>query len=239
MHSPQKSRLERLHRIQWFMNHNAKALGAVNKSRTRAALDAIVPVLEGHAKDQHSAEVEAQAKTEIKAALREDLRVHHMQQVSTIARSKLAGVADTPLMTKFQYPRASADDVSLVAAGQSMAEAAQQYKQVFLDEQLPDDFIEQLQAATEAVRTATSERDGSHLQLREATEGVTVELQRASHVVRVLNTLVVRQLKNDPELLSAWNMAKRIRAKGSARSVQGVPVPPVQSALPAEVKAAA
>ena len=239
MHFTQKSRLEAAQRIQWFMDHNSKALGAVNQSRTRAALDALVPVLEAHAKDQHTAEVEARSKTEVKAQLRGDLRVHHMQQIAAIARSRLAGIADTPLMAKLQYPLRSLDDKGLVAAGQSMAEAAVQYKQVFLDEQLPADFIEQLQAATEAVRVSTADRDGSQLKLRAATSGVAVQLQQASHVVRVLNTLVVRQLKGNIELLSAWKMAKRNRAKpGVSRSTQSVE-PPVQSAPPAEVKAAA
>ena len=239
MHFTQKSRLETAQRIQWFLDHNRPALGAVNQSRTRAALDALVPVLEAHAKDQHTAEVEAQSKTEVKAHLRDDLRVHHMQQIAAIARSRLAGIADTPLMAKLQYPLRSLDDKGLVAAGQSMAEAAVPYRQVFLDEQLPADFIEQLQAATEAVRVATADRDGSQLKLRAATSGVAVQLQQASHVVRVLHTLVVRQLKGNIELLSAWNMAKRNRAKpGVSRATQRVQ-PPVQSTPAAEVKAAA
>ena len=249
MQFSQKSRLETLQRIQWFMDHNQSALGAVNQSRSRAALDALVPVLEAHAKAQHTAEVEAQSRTEIKSQLRNDLRVHHMQQIAAIARSQLAGVASAPLMAKLQYPPRHLDDKGLVSAGQSMAEAALQYKQVFLDEKLPSDFLEQLQAATEAVRSATADRDGSQLNLRAATQGVTVQLQQASHVTRVLHTLVLKRLKGNAELLSAWQMAKRHRAKpGMARTpaTTGRPAPtpstvsstqPTQPTQPAEVKA--
>jgi hypothetical protein len=238
MEFPQKSRLETLRQILWFLDRYADSLGAVVHSRASAALKSLVPTLEAHAKDQHSADVEAKSKTEIKDELRTDLRVHHMQQIAAIARSRLAGVAQAPVMLKLQYPRENTGDVSLVAAGQSMAEAAQQYEQVFLDEQLPADFIQQLQAATEAVRVATTDRRGSQLRLRAATKGVTVQLQQASHLVRVLNSLVVRQLKRNPELLAAWNMAIRNRKKpGIVRTPAGDPVsqpvqPPVTQPIP-------
>jgi hypothetical protein len=244
MEFPQKSRLETLRQILWFLDQYAENLGAVVQSKVSTALRTLVPTLEAHAKDQHNAELEAQSKTEIKAELRNDLRVNHMQQIAAIARSKLAGATGTPLMLKLQYPRPTTDDVSLVAAGQSMAEAATQYEQVFLNEQLPPDFIQQLLAATDAVRVATIDRNGSQIRLRAATKGVTVELQQASHFVRVLNSLVVRQLKGNPELLAAWKMASRTRKKpGITRTPAGDPVsqpvqPPVTQPIPHPVATA-
>jgi hypothetical protein len=238
MKFPQKARLESLLLVQWFLDKNSADLATVNKSRARAALNELVPVLEAHATDQHIAEIEAQSRTVIKSELREDLRLHHMQQVAAIGRARLAGVADSDLLLKLQYPPQSIDDGALITAGRGMAQAAQQYKQVFLNEQLPTDFIEQLQAATEAVRVATTERKGSLTRLRGATRGVTVQLQRASHILHVLNSLVVRDLKGKPELLAAWKMAKRNRKKpGSTRTPASGPVSqPVQQPVPQPVQ---
>ena len=221
MQYSQRARLRALLRIQWFMNHNAQEIGTVNQSRVRRVLDAVVAALEAYAKELHLSAMEAASKTEIKTLLRTELRVLHMHQITVIAQSRLDGVADTPLMSKFRYPDRRVDDEGLVAAGQSMADAAELYEAVFLDEQLPSDFIGQLRAATEKVRLTTAERDGCRLRLRAATEGVVTELQRAKHVVRVLNTLLVRQLRGNVELLSAWSMAKRVRAKpGVARGAE-------------------
>lgn len=232
MEIPQKSRLESLQRIQAFADHNAAALGPVNNSRTRRALDAIVPVLERHAADQHNAAVEAKSRTEIKQELRHDLRVHHMQPIAAIAKARLNGVADTPLMAKLQLPSGKLDDKALVAAGHSMVDAAQQYVQVFVDEQLPSTFIDELLTATNALGKATADRDNSQVRVRVATAGLEKQFGRARDIVHVLNALVVKQLKGQDELIAGWKSAKRVRQKtGATRGTGAVtPVTPISAA---------
>jgi hypothetical protein len=236
MTKQQKSRLIALKRIQVFLDENHVAAGTVNNSRSRAALDALIPVLGGHAADQHSATVAAKSKTEIKAGLRRDLRVHHMQPVASIAKAKLAGVTDTALMAKLAYPDGDFDDEALVAAGHSMAEAASNYRQVFVDEQLPGDFVEQLQAAAEALGKATADRDSSLLKLRAATGELGAQFSRASDVVRVLNSLVVKQLagqEGKDGLLLAWKSAKRVHRGNAPVQVTDAPVAPIAPVPPA------
>ena len=62
-----------------------------------------------------------------------------------------------------RLPRANVGTQRLLAAAEAMAGAAVKYKQVFLDEQLPQDFIEQLLAAADAVRKAAVEREFGRL----------------------------------------------------------------------------
>jgi hypothetical protein len=237
MDKPQTARLTALRRIQRFLDDNPAAAGAVNQSRSRRALDAVVRAVEAHAVAQHSANVAAQSKTEIKSELRRDLRVHHMLAIATIARAKLNGVADTPLMTKFTYPKRDVDDTALIAAGEAMAGAAGSYRQLFIDEQLPGNFIEQLQAATEAVQAAAVDRDSSQLRGRAATAGLAMQLVRAKEIVRVLNALVIKQLKGRDALLAVWKSAKRVHHRPGPVRVSDTPDATVAPVAPLAIVA--
>ena len=192
MKQSQQARLDALHRIQAFMNDNADALGNVNKSTSRAALDDVLAALEARAEAQSSAETQAAGATTEKNALREDLRLHHMQPIAAIARATLA---HTPLIAKLRLSAKTVNDSTLVQRGNSMADVAVQYSDVFIAEQLPADFIAQLRASVEAVRKAAVQRDGFQVNATTATQAVDDEMVRAHNVVSVLNSLVVKQLK--------------------------------------------
>jgi len=210
MKAGQKARQDALNRVQWFLGEHSAAVGVVNQSKTRLALDDLVKELAARAADQHAAEVAATSRTDRKDELREELRLHHMQPISEIARAKLAG---TPDITKLRLPARRTDDAALVAAGDAMAQIAVQYRQVFLDEQLPQDFVEQLQAATDAVRNAVIQRDGARNQVRVATAAMEHRLTVGLSLVRILNGLVVKQLRAKPELHEGWKQAKHPKAK--------------------------
>ena len=229
MRHPQKARREALHQVQRFMDDNAVALGGVNQSRSRALLDDVIKSLAGSGATQSAAQAESRSRTDQKQGLREELRMHHMAPISAIARTKLA---DTPAITRFRLPVASTDDLALLDAAEGMAEAAAQYKSVFVDEMLPATFIEELRASAAAVRQAVGDRTTSRQRLRSATKATDNELVRGRSVVRILNSLVVKQLAKRTDLLAAWQQAKHPRAKG------GVPRGTVSGATP-EVAAAA
>jgi hypothetical protein len=222
MKQPQKARLTALVRIQVFLDDYASSAGNVNQSRSRKALDAIIPAIEAHAAHQHAAHTESQGRTKIKVGLRHDLRVNHMRPIATIAKATLNGVADAPRMSKLAYPGPRIDDAALVAAGQSMADAASEYRQLFIDEQLPEDFVDQLRAAAEALRIGAFDRNGSQLRRSTATEGLTAEFRRAREIVRVLNALMIKQLSGRADLLAVWNSAKRVHHRPGPMTGAGV-----------------
>jgi hypothetical protein len=240
MKSRQEARLTALQRIHGFLDANADALGTVNKATSRGALDQAVTALEQAAAKQGEAQTTATSRTKLKDALREELRLQHMQPIAAIAKKKLG---TTPLIVDMRLPRANIRDAALVTAGTAMANAAGQYTQTFLDQQLPKDFIVQLQASVAALQQAIVARDLEVAQVRQATQGVVDELAIATTDVHVLNALVVKQLKGKTDLLAAWRQTKRVKAKpgvptGTTKPPAAPPAPaPVPPVAPAPVPA--
>ncbi len=235
MHQVQQGRLDALHRIRSFMDVYASELGTVNQSSSRAALDDVLAKLEARAATQFASVVQATGGTQHKNELREILRQHHMLPIAAVASATLA---HTPFIAKLRLPGRKVNDSTLVAAGNAMAEVAAQYAKAFTDEQLPVDFIEQLKGAVEAVRQAAVARDGFQRNVTEATQAVDDELVRGKNVVRVLNSLVTRQLNDKNDLLAGWRRAKHPKAKGgvkqgTTRSEPESPATPIVPAAPA------
>ena len=232
MKTVQQGRLDALHRIRAFMDENADALGNVNKSTSRLALDDVLTTLESHAAAQGAATVQAASATQAKNELREDLRLHHMQPIAAIARATLA---HTPLIAKLRLPSQKVNDSTLIEKGTSMADVAGQYTKVFTDEQLPADFIAELRTSVEAVRKAAVSRDSFQRLVTQATQAVDDDMLRASNVVKVLNSIVVKQLKGKTDLLAGWRRAKHAKAKpGVPQGTTAAPAP-ITSTAPAEV----
>jgi len=228
MKGSQQSRLSALHGIRRFMDDHADALGPVNQSASRAALDDVLTEIEQGAAAQDSAETNATSGTQEKNELRDELRQKHMAPIAAIARATLA---HTPRIAKLRLPGARVSDRSLIAAATSMADVSADYVQVFTDEKLPPEFIADLREATQKLSESMSARDGFVRQLTEATNTLDTELVRAKNVVQVLNTLVRRQLHGNTGLLSGWRQAKHPKAKpGVPRGTTRTPAaatPPV------------
>jgi hypothetical protein len=210
MQGVQQSRLDALRRVKAFLDENATALGNVNKSTSRAALDAVLASLEARAAVQDGATSQAASATQHKEDVREDLRLHHMQPIAAIARATLA---HTPFISKLRLPRQNLKDSGLISAGTAMADVAAQYSDVFIAEQLPADFLAQLRTAVDTLKEAVVSRDSFQRSVTQATQGVDDEMLRASNVVKVLNSLVVKQLKGHGDLLAGWRRAKHPKAK--------------------------
>src|SRR5579862_212293 len=223
MNQRQEARLAALRRVQGFLDTNAADLGTVSKSTSRTDLDTAVAGLTAFGAQQELADATATSQTKAKDAAREDLRLQHMQPIAMIARKKLG---NTPNIQDLALPRKSTSDEALVAKGLAMVSAAGQYTQTFIDQQMPADFIAQLQASIQSVQTAIAARAEAERQLVAATKGVTDQLAITHTDVKVLNALVVKQLKGRTDLLAAWKTTKRVRAKlGVATGSTTVPVP--------------
>jgi hypothetical protein len=225
LNKAQKARLTALQRIQTYLNDNAAQLGSVSKSTSRTDLDTAVTGLVQYVAQQSNAETTALSAKSVKDAAREDLRMHHMQPIAAIAKKKLTG---TPNIQKLALPHKNTSDIDLVGDGTAMAEAAAQYTQVFLDQQLPADFIAQLQAAVQAVQDAVNAQQSARLRVNDATKSVKAQLAVTSTDVKVLNSLVTKQLKGQTGLLGAWKNAKRVHIVAVAN-----PATPVVPATPA------
>lgn len=210
MKQQQQSRRAALGAAQRFLTDRADALGTVPQSKAKGQLDEVLQQLDSHGAEQQRALAEVTSRTQEKSDRREALRLHHMQPIATIARAKLA---ETPAITDLRLPVASANDSTLVDAAHAMADAATPYQSVFEAEMLPNTFLDDLRSAASAVKQAVGDRGASRGRLRAATTGVENQLTRGNSVLRILNSLVVKQLAGRPELLAEWQQAKHPRAK--------------------------
>ena len=239
MNKSQVARLTALRRMQGFLDENATAEGAVNESRSRADLNTAVTALANLMAQQAQAESEMTGRTKQKHATREELRLHFMQPVAAIAQKKLG---KTPALQDLRLPSKNVSDERLVAEGRAMATAAAKYPKIFLDQKLPPDILAQLELAVRAVQQAVREGSAAALRVNEATKGVKAQLTLAKDDVRVLHSLVVRELSDNPGLFGAWSNAKRVHAKGGvptgssreANSRPTLPVSPAPSLVPAD-----
>ena len=230
-------------RIQAFLITNDAVLGTINKSGMRADLDAIVDALGNSGGQQAAGRVNAIGETAKQRALRLALRLNHMQPIASVARAKLRTVPNFQAMT---MPSPNTRIVSLLAHAHGMAEAAQPYAQVFIDAGLSQDFIANLTAAADAVKTSIDTRAAARGQRSSAT-GTLKDLEnRARLAFKALNDFVVPILSADAAhsgLLAEWRKARRVDSRGGpvagveqavrALSPAPAPIPPPSPSVPA------
>lgn len=232
MNRSQKERQESLFRTQKFMVDFNDKLGDVNSTQPRISLDRVVSDLEGLAGFQQHAPVVLKSRAVQKEDLREALRLENMQPIAAVARLKLS---DSPLIVKLMLPPKGLDDASLIAAGDGMAEAAAQYKDVFLAQHFAPTFIEDLKAAIDAVRNSVVDREGMRVQRSFTRTEVKQRLNEGTHLVQILEGLVMKHIRGNPALVEAWKTAKGIRgrpSRGKAQDVLHSPVTPASLTAP-------
>jgi len=210
MNSAQKERHESLLRVQRCLDDFDSSLGDINKSPARASLDRLVDELSGLAGYQRQAPTEVRSRAVFREDVREGLRLEHMRPIAAIARAKLG---DSPLIIKMQVPKKNVDDATLIAAGDGMAKAVVRYREVFLAQHLPADFIEQLEAAVDAVRNSVVDREATRVRRRHTTSAIQSLLTEGSSLVQILDGLVMKWIRKDPALLAAWTTATRHRGR--------------------------
>jgi hypothetical protein len=232
MTAAQKARLDALQRMQKYLDDHAGVLGTISKSTSRTDLDAAVAALEQFGTQQEGAQVEATSRTKLTHDAREELRLHHMQPIAMIARKKLS---QTGAIQDLALPQKSVSDQTLVQKGLAMVNVAAQYSQVFIDQQMPADFIAQLQAAVDAVKQAVLAQGVARALEVNGTKGVKAQLAVTRTDVKVINALVVKQLKGQANLLAEWVSVKRVRAKPGVPT--GTTAPPAIVPNPAPVPA--
>jgi hypothetical protein len=94
---------------------------------------------------------------------------------------------------------------------------------------LAEDFVAQLEGAADAMIAAIQLRIQSRSTRKVATTGLASRLSAGRRIVHVLDSFVTTALKDDPALLSGWNVVKRVRR------VASTPATPTPLPAPAPV----
>ena len=207
--------LETLRRMQRFLDDNDTTLGAVNHSRARLRLDERVAQIEAHAIAQVAGRRTSEGETEKQRSLRLALRFDHMRPIAVIAGEKLR---EQPEFKLLRLPRWKVRGPALTAAARDMANAAEQYLDLFVDEGLPPEFVAELRRAVDRLDESIDLRGQSRGQRAGATAGLKAETKRARALIRVLDSLVRPKLGTNDELLREWQVACHIRRARKAQS---------------------
>ena len=210
MKSRQTRVLEALRVTQGFLDDNTALLDGVNRSGARRTLDAVVTQLTAHAVTQDLGTRLSRGETANQRALRMILRFNHMKPIADVARMRLREVPNFIALTR---PRNNVSATRLIAAAGAMADAATPYEDVFIDAGLDPDFLTQLRQAAENMRRSLDDRAQSRRQSAGATEGLRVEEQRGTAILRLLDGLVIPKLGTNDQLLAQWKSARKIHAK--------------------------
>jgi hypothetical protein len=205
--------LNTLSRVQRFLDQNGPTLGDINASGYRKILDDVVGKLSAHAADQTTTKRAAAAEAAKERVLRNALKLNHMRPVATVANAQLRQVPD---FVALKMPPRNATSRTLISWAAAMKTAAGEYSDAFIGAGLPADFLDQLQAAADALGNSLTNRTSNGAAQRGATIGLDAEATRGRQAVKVLDSLVEPLIQGNLALLGQWTAARRFGGKVSA-----------------------
>lgn len=205
-------KLDMLARVDDLLS-SAPEFAPLTGSTARASLSATIAEMNAYVTAQNQGDRESRGATQTQRTAMLALR-RRMRTVAAAARFKLR---EAPDFVKLTMPKGRPPVQALLAAADGMAGAAAAHHDVLVASGLPADFLDGLGAAITGLRTAIAgrhERIGMRIG---ATKSIKTISSNVSHVVTMLDGLVVPLIPpHDPGgLLARWKAAKRIGRKRS------------------------
>lgn len=222
MQTVQGSMLQSLRAVQGFLDEHAEQLAGVVQTGARKRLADAIAALDDHASTQTGSVLQARGLTQKQYALRATLLRDHMASIARIAQADLPA---TPEFHPLRMPRGRPTPERLAAAAAGMAQAAAPFADVFVRAGMPQDFVTQLTTAADDLVAAGAARTQTRGRGRGATLGLKQKLSEGRKVVAILDTFVRSALKDDPALLSNWNLVKRVRRQTGSTAPEPTPTP--------------
>ena len=207
MQSREGNLIEALDRVDEFLTLHADALEGTVLPTARAKLSAVRLDLVSHMKAQAATTRVGLNRTEMKRRLQRTLVEDHLRPIAAMAQSELDL---SPRPAAFAVPHERARNAILVAAGYGLAEAATPHREALVAGGLKEDFIEQLIAATDALRDAASAA-GQVVGARvEATALLKQRGRMARRYLRALDRIVRSGIKPHQALFGQWVRVSRV-----------------------------
>lgn len=199
--------LQSLKSIQRFLDDHSAELAGIAETGARRKLDDLVTKLSGTAVVQSGSRLAARSATRKLRVLTQALLDHHMAPIARIAKAELP---PTPALAPLGMPKARETNERLVALARAMAGEAAKFRDTFIHAGLPEDFIEQLRAAADALAVFLGERKQYEADRGAATKTIITTLAEARKVVDVLDSFVKTRAQHDASLRAAWKIVKRL-----------------------------
>jgi hypothetical protein len=212
--------LTALRNAQHFLSENDAALGTINQSGARAALDQVTTTIASLAAAQGSHQMNFGGSHSTELRLARILRRRYLAPVVRIARAKLP---DVPKFANLSLPPSSGNTTALATFTESLLATADPYTAVFVSAGLPADFAARARTASEQMLAAGSGKGAHRTNRVKATDAIDKQVREARRVVAMLDSLVVAQLDEEDPILRAWREARRIIQGGSVPAAAAVP----------------
>ncbi|HEX8284003.1 MAG TPA: hypothetical protein VF588_11640 [Pyrinomonadaceae bacterium] len=229
MNERQRRRFERGSRVEAFMTSNVADFPAGGKGAVAAAqLSAEMAALAALDVAKATTASTRRQSSEGRRELRESLRA----QVAAVCDTAEAVGAEHP-EARGRFPRTRADnsDQTLVAVARSFAEAAASLKALFVEYELPADFVERLRADADALEAQMSRQTEGRGASVSTNASIETALGRVEELTERLDVLVRNKYRRTPAKLAAWESARRLehapraRRDGEAPPAPGAPQP--------------
>ena len=216
----QRLRLAALVRARTLLDRYATRLATVNQSPARRQLDRALRDLDLCASTQWEMTRRSASLAKQKRALREDLRLYHMQPLVTLGTE--ASTPGTSQLRALELPWKRVTDGKLLAAAGALLTAADRHREYFLAQgALSRGFVEELRQATAALAKAKAEGGAARVRLRIATKGVVPALVRGRTSVRILGALIAQHVEVMSSVIKGWEAAIRVRKKPGRKRKRG------------------
>ncbi len=220
--------LQAFRRVQaWFVEHpDVLANSGSSKDALAKQLDALTQVVDAMtagATEQTTQKSQATLAAKDETMLRADVRSLHLKSIVNLATatpwqsSGDGGVQDAV--------HRDADPRTSVHAAQAVRTTAGVYKDVFVEHGLPADFLDQLDAATTALKESVDARGIARSRVIGASTTLVSERSLGRQIVMMIDASLAHVLKSDSAMLASWRQAKRVTLKG-ATSRDVLPVLP-------------
>ena len=239
MDAYQERVLQSFRRVEgWFAANPQYVAGNPSLGKQVEALNGIVSRLSDHATAQNTQRAQSLLISKNETEKRRELVEHEMAPIVKVARALKGTVVGIGVLS---MPKSNVTTPQLITAATAMVENAELYKDVLVESGLAADFIEQLKAATAALKASIDGRGLARASRVAATQGVESEVAVGRRVVAIIDAVVTRLIRAEPTKLAEWDQLKRVTLKpgGVHASValaetQSVPVETSSKAVVAE-----
>ena len=196
-------------RVQGFLDAQAAIVGTAVPPSVRAQLDAAVAQLTTYSVEQETTDGSAQSHTALQEEYRKDLYVRFVRPIARITKRVLVSISADERMALVM----TADDTrlpSVVTKVTALADAAEKYQPVFVDNGMPSDFIAQVRAAIAQLTTSIDTRDRHVARRGGATAALAAADRNFKELLAQIDSVLLPVLRGNPAVLAEWTAAKHI-----------------------------
>jgi hypothetical protein len=224
MNAHQERVLQSFRRVQGWFAANPQFVAKDGPASTPAlaaqldALNGIVQRVTDYAAQQETQLAQSLLISKDERDRRQELWTHHMASIVKVARA-LRGTV--PGIGVLAMPKGNIQSAALITAATVLARKTETYKEVLVENGLPSDFIEQLEAAVLALKGSLDARGLARAARSSATQGVGNELALGRRVVMIMDATLTRVLRLQPAKFAEWEHVKRVTLKGGSTRGSG------------------